>query len=75
LNFIRDGDSSFGKPALKKLEEMQSLLVLLLKAEKAFNEKFGANSSEQPTDYTEIRDRIGRKLDRIRESQDTRTIP
>jgi len=53
------------KPQVKKLEELQTLQVTIMKAEEAFNEKFQPDNRED-IDYDVLRDQIGRALDRIR---------
>lgn len=58
------------KPQMKKLEELQTLQVNIMKAEEAFNEKFMPEDGED-FDYDVLRDQIGRALDRIREVERT----
>ena len=54
------------KTSAKKLEELQSVQVTLMKAEEAFNEKYQPDD-EADIDFDVLRDQIGRALDRIRE--------
>lgn len=54
------------KALLTKLGELQSAQLLLTKAEDAFAEKYGRDGDDAQIDYDELRDQIGRKLDRIR---------
>ncbi len=58
------------KPQVKKLEELQTLQVNIMKAEEAFNDKFQPEAGED-FDYDVLRDQIGRALDRIREAERT----
>lgn len=56
------------KSQTKKLEELQTLQVTLMKAEEAFNEKFRPDDGDD-IDYDALRVEIGRALDRIREAE------
>jgi hypothetical protein len=49
-----------------KLAELQATHVHLLKAEEQFIEKFGQGTDDADINHDDIRDDIGRRLDRIR---------
>ena len=51
---------------LKKLAELQTLHVMLLRAEEAFNDKFGQSESTDGIDLDALRHEIGGRLDRLR---------
>tara|TARA_R110002051_G_scaffold14460_3_gene46821 strand:- start:11066 stop:11356 length:291 start_codon:yes stop_codon:yes gene_type:complete len=53
-----------------KLSELQSAHVSLNKAQEVFYEKFAGATLEDNTNFDDIRDDIGRKLDRIRAALD-----
>ncbi len=56
------------RPQVKKAEEMMSLQTQLAKAEEAFDEQFNPAAGAE-FDYDELRNQIGRALDRIREAE------
>ena len=58
------------KALLTKINELQATLVLLLKAEEAYYEKYGHDALQLTVDHDAIRDQIGGKLDRLRRSKD-----
>lgn len=62
------------KSSAKKLEELQSLQVALMKAEEAFNEKFRPDD-EDDIDFDALRDQIGRAIDRIRDAENAGIVP
>lgn len=51
---------------MRKLSEMQTLHVMLLKSEETFHDTFGHPDTEDGIDYDAIRRDLGRRLDRIR---------
>jgi len=63
---LRKGDLSQGKPIIKKLDELCSVLLALIKAEEAYNEKIKSKVGGERVDADVLRADIGRKLDRIR---------
>jgi len=63
---LRAGDVAQGKPMIKKMDELSSVLLALIKAEKAFHDKFKLDAGESQADPDDVRVEIGRKLDRIR---------
>jgi ribosomal protein L16 Arg81 hydroxylase len=69
IDELTGGDLSAGKSAIKKLDEMQSLLVALMKAEEAFNEKFRPTQEKHRANIAALRDKIGGQLDRIRRAR------
>ncbi|SEW04178.1 hypothetical protein SAMN04488515_0781 [Cognatiyoonia koreensis] len=54
------------KPLMAKLSELQTVHVVLIKAEEAFHEKTGNPLADDAVDIADIRDQIGRALDSIR---------
>ena len=57
------------KHLIAKINELQATLVLLLKAEEAYYEKYGHDELQISVDHDAIRDQIGGHLDRIRKSR------
>lgn len=63
---LRNGDLTQGKPIIKKLDELCSVLLALIKAEEAYHEKIKSTGGGSFVDAEQLRADIGRKLDRIR---------
>lgn len=72
INEILPISSETPKPQVKKVEEMLSLQTQLAKAEEDFNERFHTEAGTN-FDFDELRDQIGRALDRIRDAE--RAVP
>lgn len=68
---LRAGDVLQGKAMIKKLDELSSVLLALIKAEEAFHEKIKLHRPTSPADAETLRIEIGRKLDRIRRARPT----
>lgn len=62
------------KVQVKKLEDLQSLQVSLMKAEEAFNDTFQPELGED-VDYDALRAQIGRALDRLRAAERSIGVP
>ncbi|MEY1555168.1 hypothetical protein AB3Y40_05990 [Yoonia sp. R2331] len=55
-----------GQVVKRKLNELQRLQALLLKAEEALYDQIKNAETDEPIDLETIRDQIGRRLDRLR---------
>jgi len=71
---LRKGDLSQGKPIIKKLDELCSVLLALIKAEEAYHEKIKSTAGAERVDAEILRADIGRKLDRIRATRNAEEV-
>jgi len=71
---LRKGDLAQGKPLIKKLDELCSVLLALIKAEEAFHEKIKSTAAGHFIDADALRADIGSKLDRIRDAHGTSAV-
>lgn len=72
-DLVKDWKASVPTPSkadaakiILKLGEMQTIHLMLLRAEEAFYEKIVHGTDVTEVDYDDVRDHIGRALDRIR---------
>ena len=72
---LRKGDLSQGKPIIKKLDELCSVLLALIKAEEAYHEKIKSNAGGERIDAEALRADIGGKRDRIRAARRAGEVP
>lgn len=63
-------DFATGKKILAKLGELQTAHLMMLRAEEAFHDKFSPSASDEGVNHDDVRDEIGRRLDRIRDARD-----
>lgn len=75
--FLREAgsaDSANTKQIMSKISELQSVHLMVIRAEEAFHEKFGQGDIADGIDYDAARDDIGRALDRLRTAVDAKFV-
>jgi hypothetical protein len=65
---FKDGTVTDPKDIVKKLSELQAAHLKVLSAEDAYHAKIGTDPDADAIDYDAVRDQVGCRLDRIRQS-------